>query len=435
MGIFMERTAASLWLSLFFASFAFAQTDIYLSGAAKLLPIAVPQLCQETSPTSAVKEIPDTIGRDLDLSGYFEVLSPSAYIESPGKCGGPESVIYSDWTVIGADHVVKGNVSFSGNRLRARMWLVDVIKQQSVLGKEYEASPSDARMIAHRFANEILKYFTGFYGPFGTQIAFSTKIGRFKEIAIMDMDGSNIRQLTNERSLATSVSWAPNGKSLIFTSYKARVPDLFTIDIFSRAMRNLTNNADLELSPHYMRNGTILASINEGIADSHLVLLDGNGRMIKRLTPGRGVIDVSGQWSPDESQIIFCSNRGGGPQIYVMNANGSDIHRISFVTSNYCTSPAWSPKGDKVSFICRADAGFNLFVANPDGSNSMQLTSYGDNEDPTWSPDGRYIAFSSTLGKGVIPSIALIRADGAGLKQITKSRSGDYNPSWGPGIE
>ncbi|NMC64163.1 MAG: hypothetical protein GYA55_13445 [SAR324 cluster bacterium] len=431
----MKRSIVGLVAILFLVNEAFAQTDIYLSGAAKLLPIAVPQLCQEAAPTTATKEIPNTIGRDLDLSGYFEVLSPSAYIESPGKCGGPESMTYSDWTVIGADHVVKGNVSVSGSRLRARMWLVDVIKQQAVLGKEYEAGANDASMVAHRFANEILKYFTGSYGPFGTQIAFSTKVGRFKEIAIMDMDGGNLRQLTNERSLATSVSWAPNGKSLIFTSYRARVPDLFTIDIFNRSIKNLTNNADLELSPHYMRNGTILASINEGNKDSHLVILDGNGRMLRRITSGSGVIDVSGQWSPDESQIVFCSNRGGGPQIYVMNANGSDVHRISFVSSNYCTSPAWSPKGDKITFICRADAGFNVFVSAPDGSNPMQLTSYGDNEDPTWSPDGRYIAFSSTLGKGVIPSIALIRADGAGLKQITKSRSGDYNPAWGPGIE
>ena len=432
----MKRTVVSFLTALLAAGVAYAQTDIYVTGAAKLLPIAVPQLCQEGEATTAAKDIPNAIGRDLDLSGYFEVLSPSAYIETPGKCGGPESIVYSDWTVIGADHVVKGNVSVSGGRLRIRMYLVDVIRQASVLGKEYEGSLGDAAMMGHRFANEIMMYFFRFYGPFGTQIAFSTKVGRFKEVAVMDMDGSNIRQLTNERSLSTSVSWNPNGKSLVFTSYRNRVPDLFSIDIFNRAIRNITNNKELELSPHYMKNGqTILASVTEGGGDSHLVLLDNQGRIVRRVTPGRGIIDVSGQWSPDESQIVFCSNRSGGPQIYVMGAGGGEARRISFVTSNYCTSPAWSPTGDKIAYICRADAGFQLFISAPDGSNSMQLTSYGDNEDPSWSPDGHYIVFSSTLGKSSIPSLALIRVDGAGLKQLTKSRSGDFGPAWGPGVQ
>ncbi len=432
----MRRIAAAFLTALFVAGTSYAQTDIYLSGAAKLLPIALPQLCQEADATNAVKEIPNIMGRDLDLSGYFEILSPSAYVETPGKCGGPESIVYSDWTVIGADHVVKGNIAVDGGKLRARMYLVDVVRQTSVLGKEYEGSTNDARMIAHRFANEILKYFTGSYGPFGTQIAFSTKVGRFKEIAVMDVDGSNIRQLTNERSLATSVSWNPNGKSLVFTSYRLRVPDLFSVDIFSRAVKQITNNGELELSPHYMKNGSVLlASVTEGGGDSHLVLIDNTGKLVRRLTPGRGVIDVSGVWSPDESKIIFCSNRGGGPQIYVMNAGGGGVQRISFVTSNYCTSPAWSPKGDKVAYVCRADAGFQLFISNPDGSSALQLTSYGSNEDPSFSPDGRYLAMSSTLGKSMTPSLAMIRVDGAALKQLTKSRSGDFEPSWGPGIE
>src|SRR5690606_39003067 len=121
-----------------------------------------------------------------------------------------------------------------------------------------------------------------------------------------------------------------------------------------------------------------------------------------------GAIDISPDWSPDGSRIVFCSNRAGGPQIYTMNADGSNVKRISFVSSNYCTSPSWSPKGDKIAFVCRADAGYNIFTANTDGSQPQQLTSVRSNEDPDWSPDGRYIVFSSNARSGVF-NISIMR--------------------------
>ncbi|MBX7143258.1 MAG: Tol-Pal system beta propeller repeat protein TolB, partial [Oligoflexia bacterium] len=139
----------------------------------------------------------------------------------------------------------------------------------------------------------------------------------------------------------------------------------------------------------------------------------------------------SANWSPNNDKIVFVSNRGGGPQVYIMDADGNNAQRISFVSSNYCTSPAWSPKGDKIAFVCRADGGFNIFTVNPDGSEAQQLTSTGSNEDPDWSPDGRYIVFSSTFGRGVF-NLALMRADGSNVRRLTNSRGGDFEPTWGP---
>ncbi len=152
---------------------------------------------------------------------------------------------------------------------------------------------------------------------------------------------------------------------------------------------------------------------------------------MRRLTPPNRAIDVSPVPSPDGSEVVFCSNRGGGPQIYRMGIDGSNARRISFVTSNYCTSPSWSPVGDKIAFVCRADGNFQLFVSDSDGSNAVQLTSSGSNEDPEFSPDGRYIVFATTsFGGGY--GIALMRIDGTNLKQLAKSRSGDFEPAWGP---
>jgi TolB protein len=114
-----------------------------------------------------------------------------------------------------------------------------------------------------------------------------------------------------------------------------------------------------------------------------------------------------------------------------MGIDGSNQKRISFVASNFCTSPAWSPTGDKIAFVCRADGKFQIFVSDVTGENALQLTSAGTNEDPDFSPDGRYVTFASTYFGGPY-SIAIMRIDGTSIKQITKSRAGDHEPTWGP---
>lgn len=412
-----------------------AQTDIYVRGSEKLIPLALPELCLEGGGSAAPQEIPKTIARDLDLSGYFEIVNPKSYIEAPGKCGGAESVVPSDWSVLGVEGVVRGTVAVAGSGLKIRLYLYDVQKQAMVLGKEYDGDASQVSKIAHRFANEILKFFTGEYGPFGTSISFSSRIGRFKELFVMDMDGSNLQQLTNDRGLAISSSWHPNGRELVFTSYRNRIPDLFMIDLTSRQVRQITRNDSLEVGAKFPRGlpgaDSMLAAVSSG-RDSEIVRLSLSGVVAQRLTPPNNAIDVSPEWSPDNSAVTFCSNRAGGPQIYTMDAGGGNAKRISFVRSNYCTSPAWSPKGDKIAFVCLADRGNQIFVTQADGTQPQQLTSYGNNEEPDWSPDGRYLVFATTFGKGSGFSLALMHADGSGVKQLTTARGGDTDPSWGP---
>lgn len=413
---------------------AFAQTDIYVRGAGRLIPLALPQLCAIDGSTGEAKAIPETMRRDLDLSGFFEIVNPASYIESAGRCGSQESTAYSDWSVLNTEGLVKGQVTLNGARARVQLYLHDVQKQTVVLAKEYEGDAAKVSVIAHKFANEIMKYYTGEAGIFGSQIAFSSRVGRFKEMFVMDMDGSNLRQLTNERGLALSPAWDPSGTKLAYTSYRSRVPDLFVLDVATRGVKQVTRTVEMEVGAHFMPNGSqLIVSRTEG-AESDIVVLNQDGTLARKLTPPNRAIDVSPVPSPDGSSIVFCSNRGGGPQIYTMGSDGSGAKRVSFVTSNYCTSPAWSPKGDKIAFVCRADGNFQLFVADADGSNPVQLTSAGSNEDPEWSPDGRYLVFATTYWGGGIYSLAIVKSDGSSLKRITTSRSGDFEPAWSPKV-
>ncbi len=423
--------AQTLVLALGHCTVSHAQTDIYIRGAGRLIPLGIPQLCAVDGAGEESKIIPETMRRDLDLSGFFEILNPSSYIESAGKCAPQEATAYSDWSVLNIEGLIKGQVTLMGAKARVQMYLHDVQKQSVVLAKEYEGDATQVTAMAHRFANEVMKFYTGEAGVFGTQIAFSSRIGRFKELFVMDMDGSNIRQLTNDRGLALSPAWDPSGSKLVYTSYRARVPDLFLMEVANRAAKQITRTSEMEVGAHFMPSGTqIITSRTEGM-DSDILILNSDGTVSRRITAPNRAIDVSPFPSPDGSSVVFCSNRGGGPQIYTMGTDGSAPKRVSFVSSNYCTSPSWSPKGDKIAFVCRADGNFQIFVSDQDGANPIQLTSAGSNEDPEWSPDGRYLVFASTYW-GPNFSLGIMRSDGSSVKRITTARGGDFEPTWSP---
>lgn len=426
----MRRSILFIILSLVFSANSIAQTDIFVRGSGRKFPLALPKLCTQQADGSIADEIPSIIARDLDLSGYFEIINQKSYVETPGKCG--DNFAYSDWSIVGAEGLVKGIVSGHGDGVKVQLYLHDVQKNKAVLGKEYEGDLSQISRIAHKFSNEIMKFFTGEAGVFGTQIAFSTKVGRFKELAVMDMDGSNIRQLTNEKGLAMSASWSPSGQKIVYTSYRMRTPDLFLLDVLSARVSQITKSSALEVGAKFSADGRyLLTSIDSG-ADSDIVLIGLDGKIVSRLTRTNSAIDVSPNWSPDGSKIVFCSNRGGGPQIYTMNADGSDVKRVSYMTSSYCTSPSWSPKGDRIALVCRENRGFQIFSVNADGTDAQQLTSVGDNEDPDWSPDGRYLVYATTFGRGSIFNLALMRSDGSNVRSLTSSRTGFSDPAWGP---
>ncbi len=426
-------------LLIFVPIFAGAQTEINVRGSGRLVPIAIPDICSPGRPEVGA-ELGDVIRRDLELSGYFEVMNPNRFIESPIKCSAQDGFAYSDWTVIGAEGLSRGVAQVASanpttgapGSFTVQFFLHDVQRQKVLVGKEYGGDLSQVRRAGHKFANEIMRYFTGEPGVFGTQIAYSGRVGRFKELFVMDLDGANKRQLTNDRGLAVSPAFNSTGTSLVFTSYRNRIPDLFTINLSGGSSRQITRGSALEIGAKFMRgDNSIVTSRSQG-DESDIVVLGMDGTVTQVLTRPNTAIEVSPVVSPDGSSMLFVSNRSGGPQIYKMSTSGGEARRLSFVQSNYCTSPVWSPRNDKIAFVCRADRGFNLFVSDPNGMNPMQLTTGGDNEDPDFSPDGRYLVFATTQFRRNIFSLAIMRTDGSGTRQLTESRSGDFEPTWSP---
>jgi TolB protein len=158
--------------------------------------------------------------------------------------------------------------------------------------------------------------------------------------------------------------------------------------------------------------------------------MDLRTRQLRQLT-NTAAIDTAPSYSPDGRQIVFESDRDGGQQIYVMNADGSGQQRISFGQGRYST-PVWSPRGDNIAFTRFSGGRFSIGVMRPDGSGERILTEGFHNEGPTWSPNGRVIMFfRESGGENGGPKLYSVDLTGYNERPVpTPTFASD--PAWSP---
>jgi TolB protein len=400
-------------------------------------PIAVSPLNNTgTAPDSGKlsEGIADAIVHDLDLSGWFKVLDRSAYIEQPQRSGITLGTFdFHDWSTIGAEGLVKGGFSVQGEDITVELRLFDVFQNKERIGKRYVGRVKDFRRIAHKFADEIINEFTGIPGIFNTRITYvSTSGGRFKEIHVSHLDGSEKFQVTNNHTINLSPSWTPDGKSILYTSYKDRSPNLYLFELYSGKEVKLSSKTGRFLGGKVSPDGQYVAATMETAGNTNLYLLDRSGNVVRRLTEDPG-IEVSPSWSPDGRQLVFVSDRSGSPQLYIMDLASGKSRRLTY-SGNYNTAPEWSPKGDKIAYTGRVGNRFAIFTIGSDGGEARKVTSESsDSEDPTWSPDGRFIAFSSNRGGRY--QLYVMQASGENQRRLTGSGGDDTKPNWSPRLD
>jgi Tol biopolymer transport system component len=154
-----------------------------------------------------------------------------------------------------------------------------------------------------------------------------------------------------------------------------------------------------------------------------------DGTFISRLT-NNPAVDVFPAWSPDGSRIAFTSDRGGSPDIYLINPDGTDLVRLTDDLASDAL-PAWSPDDNRIAFTSNRGGFDEIYVMNADGSGVEQLTDYpAPDLFPAWSPDGEWIVFSSS--RDVNSEIYKMRPDGTELTRLTDDPAADSNPAWSP---
>ncbi len=410
--------------------------DVFLNvtqGGTRKLGIAVPEFARVTPVDEGnfSRVLPEIIGNDLRFSALFAVVANEPPL--PTNADALKQRLGS-LAAAGAHAAMQGFLSVSGQRVTVEFRLYDLTNPEFrlIAAKSFWAEPlREHRRLAHRIADELVYQFTGERGIAETKIAYVTKPGPNKEIAMMDYDGFNQVMLTELRSISISPVWSPVDSSVAFTSFYKGYPFLFRLYPYNPRRREpelLSAWPGINSAAAWSPDGKLVAMTLSKDGNPEIYTLRVGTSEFRRLTNNR-VIDTDPTWSPTGREIAFSSDRMGTPQIWVMDAEGANARRLT--TGNYDTQPRWSPRGDTIVFTRRTAGGFDLWAVAPDGSRERPLTQgQGSNESASWAPSGRHIVFSSS--RGGRPQLYTMLMDGSEQQPLTRDRGEASSPTWSP---
>ena len=403
--------------------------------------VAVPDtVARSTFAQPLPKTFHDVLWSDLDYSGILDLVSPSFYpLQSPGQ---PSELNAQDWAAAPANAymVAYGNMTTDGANIAFAGYLSDVHNPASppAIQKIYRgaATDADARRLAHQFADDIIAFLSGGQpGIAQTKIAYVSARSGNKEIWVMDYDGANQQQVTRLKSISLTPRWSPDATRIAFTCYVPfRTVTSAQICMYSAVSNRLIafpRYRGTNSSPAWSPDGSQIAFMSSQNGDPQIYVADANGARLHRVTFAAGV-STSPTWNPKTGkQMVFVSDRGGSPVLYLSDSDGSNVQKLDLPDMGYVIDPSWSPNGQLLAFSWRRPSGnYDIYVMDIISRQLVELTKdEARNERPSWAPDGRHLVFESTrTGTRQIWSML---ADGSQPHQLTFEGQNE-SPNWSP---
>lgn len=413
------------------------QVQIVIDGQQRgLLRLAFPR-AERLDPmgvagNAAASDLETVLRSDLALAGVFSVLGPSELdmLTLTGDAARDAELYRS----LGAEVLLTAEIREDGDRLVLEGRVFDIASGEYILGKRYRAEREMVHRIAHSFSDEIVLYFTGRPGIALTSIGFYSNRSGDKEIFLMDWDGRSQRPITGHKSISMAPDWSPTGDAIAYVSFFEGVPGLYLVELPSGTKKPVVHDGTFTASPSFAPDGKKLAFARSVDGNSEIFVANRDGSGLTRLTRSTG-IDTNPAWSPDGASIAFTSSRSGSPHVYIMNADGTNIRRISF-QGEYNDGAAWSPDGSRLAYASRGKAGAFAIVVTDLATLETRTLRGGDgsHEAPTFSPDGRWLAFATTTASRAGNSTQIFVMDGetgASVRQVTTAGD-NWAPSWSP---
>ena len=418
------RILLPLWFWLILIPTAYAQLKIEIvGGGASQVPIAIlPFKAENALP----QKVTDIVIADLVRSGLFKMVDSGGLAVIPAE---PAEVQYPTWRSRGADALVIGSVTpLPNGSWDVRFRLLDVTRQDQLLGFAYQVTAQQLRGTAHKIADAIYEKLTGDPGVFSTRITYIVKNGTRFELQVADADGFGAQTILASNEPIISPKWSPDGTRLAYVSFERKKPIVYIQSLVTGNRTVAANFRGSNSAPAWSPDGRRLAVVLTKDGNSQIYLINADGSNATRLT-NTSTIDTEPNFSPDGQWVIFTSDRGGSPQIYRVPVTGGTPERLTF-DGSYNVSPRYAPDGKSFVFIQRSGGRFNVALQDFVSRQTQLLTENSLDESPSFAPNGRIILYATEVkGRGIL---AAVSSDGR-VRQRFSAEAGDVRePAWGP---
>jgi len=300
------------------------------------------------------------------------------------------------WKTLGADGVVQATISATGVQVALHDARAAKVLNQREFPLPTPAYSGPWRLAVHAAADEVERWITGTRGIAQTRLLF-VRGGR---IVLVDSDGWGEKDLTTTGT-SLAPAWHPSGRYIAYSSLGDRGWRVVIRDLSGGTARQMSATPDgLNTTPEFSPDGASLVYAHGLESGTDLFMTDAlKDAPARPITVGRGSDNISPSFSPDGRRVAFTSGRLGHPEVYIADADGSNVELLTsfdFGDQNYRSNPSWSPDGRVVAFQSQLQGRFQVMTINLRDRSVKQLTSEGINEDPDWAPDGRHLVFTSS---------------------------------------
>lgn len=424
MKLFSRISSVIAIVSTLVTSQVMADSDVRISideGVSMAQPIAVVPFKSNGVPADVAQIISD----DLQNSGKFTPLERSRMPAQPSSAG---EVMAEQWSAIGIDNIVVGQVSSVSSGYNIAYQLIDTLGTSGAAGNviaqgSFIVPEAHFRQGGHTVSDQVFEKLTQIRGAFRTKIAYVVQRGVSSyELRVSDYDGFNAFTITTSKEPLMSPEWSPEGSKLAYVTFENKKAQIVVHDIRSGSRRVVAALQGHNGAPAFSPDGSRIAFASNQDGELNIYVVGSGGGEPSKLTSNAGN-NTEPSWSPDGSTIYFTSDRAGAPQVYRMNSSGG----------------AASPMGGRGSYNAKVSSdGKNLIMIAGDrvvkrdlasGSTEVLSSTFLD-ESPSISPNGIMVIYSST--KGTSKVLQLVSADGR-FKANLPGAGGHYKfPAWSP---
>ena len=364
--------------------------------------------------------------RDLDNGNRVSLVTlpaDEAAALAPSAGRGPNWALL---TRLGA----AGMVQVTENATGLHVAVYDIGRQRVLESENFVVSATppgrEWRRTIHGVSDAIERWITGTPGVAQTRIAFVRGGGLY----VVDSDGA-METPVPVVSAPLSPAWHPTGGAIAYNTFgidsRVVVHDFAT----GRSRTVSSTRGGVNQTPVFAPDGetvTYAHAGEDGNADLYRVPVSGG--TARRITAGRGSLNMSPTFSPDGRRMAFTSSRAGHPEVYIMDADGTNAELLTsfvFGEQSYQANPDWSPDGRLVAYQAQIAGRFQVKTIALRDRSTRVLTSEGLNEDPSWAPDGRHLVFTST--RSGARQLWIVDVESGRMRQLTRT-PGARAPAW-----